>query len=95
MDLYFEIKSRFQKATIIEMNVESTTFEIIFEDAVDSVFVKLENEDRFIVSYPILQQDYKGNLKLSSQTSSNVLLTGLLWILDQVKKNGQVMPKFL
>lgn len=98
MDLYFEIKSRFQKATIIKMNEKSTAFEVIFEDAVDSISIILNNEEgknRFTISYPIIQQDYKGNIKLSNQTIHNVLLAGVIWVLDGIEEHGRVMPEFI
>lgn len=95
MDLTFEIKSRFQQANIIKLNTELTIFEVIFKNAVNSVFITLDNENRFTVSYPILKKDYKGNTELSNQTSSNTLLAGVFWILEQVEKNGKVMPEFM
>ncbi|WP_375561948.1 hypothetical protein ACE193_05210 [Bernardetia sp. OM2101] len=95
MDLYFEIKRRFQKATIIELDTEPSIFEVQFKNAVDSVFIALKDKDRFTVSYPILKQDYKNNLKLSNQTSSDILLTGVIWILSQIEENGKVIPEFM
>ncbi len=59
------------------------------------MFVTLKDEDRFTASYPILKQDYKNNLKLSTQTSSDILLAGVIWILSQVEENGKVIPEFM
>ncbi len=97
MNLYFEIKSRFQKATIVTMNTESTILEIVFEDAVDSVSVNSneEIEGRFTISYPEIKKDFKGNIKLVNQTTHNILLTGVIWVLYQVEEHGRVMPEFM
>ncbi|WP_291720699.1 hypothetical protein [Bernardetia sp.] len=95
MNFVAEIKSRFQEVNINQTNTESVSFEILFPKSVDSVFVTLEENERFAVSYPAVKQDHRGKLTLYQAHSSNILLAGILWILEQIEKNGKVMPEFM
>ena len=94
MDFSAEIKSRFQEVNIQQISTEPASFEILFPKSVDSVFVILEENERFTVSYPAIKKDHKGNIKSYQAHLSNILLEGVIGILNQVEKNGKVMPEF-
>lgn len=87
--LYFDLKSRYNKADINLTNDEM--IEIHFSKAIEPIIIqKGLTADRFIVSYPKLTLLH--NEKRDEYvTGHNILLEGLLWILKKVKQNGKVV----
>ncbi len=93
MDLLSELKSCYQQA---EITILDGQIKIQFEKAKDEVLIKEENNNRYTVSYPKLKKiGHKKQYREDFTTSKSILKEGMFWILNQVQKNGKVLPEFM
>ncbi|WP_074407327.1 MULTISPECIES: hypothetical protein [Aquimarina] len=91
-ELFLDLKSRFGQAEINLLDLE--TIEVYFSKAKEPVIIQKQIElDRFMVSYPELRNHHNGR-KEQYTTSENILLAGVIGILNQIKQNGKVLPEF-
>ncbi len=92
-ELLIELKSRFGRAEFND--VSSTVLEVNFKKNNEPVLIEKEIEsDRYTISYPQLIEQAKGKRTIHYSTSHHLLLAGVIWILNQVEKNGKVMPAY-
>lgn len=90
-ELLIALKSRYGRAEF--KTVSATVLEVIFKKNDEPVLIEKEIEpDRYTISYPQLIEQAKGKRTIHYSTSHHLLLAGVIWILNQVEKNGKVLP---
>ena len=91
-ELFNNIKSRFGKGKITLKNAE--IIEITFENSEEPILIEKElSLHRYTISYPQLIIHQNGNKTNNYTTSNNLLEEGVFWIINQVQRNGKVLPE--
>ena len=96
MTLFDDLKARYGNATITML--APNEIEVYFNQATESIYIIQETiPNRFTVSYPELKKHGHKNKKYNKtiSTSTNLVIEGVYWILDQVKQHGKVLPEFM
>lgn len=99
MALYHQLKSHFPSAQITQLDIELKTVELLFKNAKGPILIREQAEkDRYSIEYPKLKKtitEGRANYTECTATGSDLLMEGVLWVIQQVKKNGAVLPEIL
>jgi len=91
-ELYNNLKHRFGQEKMVLKN--SKVIEITFNNCKEIIVIQKGATDyQFTVSYPELKDD-KGQKIDTFTTVNNIMEEGVFWILNQISKNGKVLPEF-
>jgi len=96
MELADKIKSSFPQTVITNKGTNGNALEVTFTrwNAVVTVNQD-EKAHRYSATYPSLIGNFRKDWSNGHETSSNMLIEGLFWVLKQVSKQGQVKPEIV
>jgi len=93
MDLLADLKSRYGQA---EITVSDNQIKVQFKKAKEAVWIVVEDDNRYTVSYPRLKKVARKNEYIDDFTTSKCILKeGMFGILNQVQQNGKFLPEFM
>jgi hypothetical protein len=97
--LVVRLRSSMQKSGALQV-IEKKNDSIVLQvgansEAIIGLRVSDPNRPSFHVSYPQMKIKKSGDRHIKETDSSNVLVGGVEWIINQLAEHGVVMPEFI